>query len=161
MVYIVMGVSGSGKSTIGSLLAGHLGLPYHDADDYHPSMNLRKMERGIPLNHADRSPWLGILAEKIEKWDRGGGAVLACSALREDYRQELLKSGASMCFIFLKGNRDTIMRRLNERQDHFFPFHLLDSQFADLEEPDYGLTVSVEGSPEEICREIQQRIKIL
>jgi carbohydrate kinase (thermoresistant glucokinase family) len=161
MVYIVMGVAGSGKSTIGSMLARRLGLPYQDADDYHPVTNKEKMKAGIPLDDADREPWLELLSGKIMAWNREGGAVLACSALKKAYRLKL--SGdeeRSVLFIYLEGNRETIVRRIKERPDHYFPPELLDSQFADLEAPEEALVVSIEGAPEALCREIVERIQL-
>ena len=135
MVIIVMGVSGSGKTHVGKLLAEVLSLPFYDADDFHPPSNVAKMEQGNPLTDADRTPWLAILADKIQAWNTQGGAVLACSALKERYRVQLSANyTADVRFAYLQGSKELILNRMLAR-DHFFPPELLDSQFADLEEP--------------------------
>jgi carbohydrate kinase (thermoresistant glucokinase family) len=159
MVYIVMGVAGCGKTTIASLLGERLGIPWYDADDYHSPSNIGKMQKGISLDDSDRQCWLEALAGKITEWSRGEGAVLACSALKEKYRA-MLKGDhdASVCFIYLKGSRETILERMKNRKGHFFPPSLLDRQFEDLEEPDGALTLSIEMAPMVICREIEARI---
>ena len=158
MVIIVMGVSGSGKTHIGKLLAESLSLPFFDADDFHTPGSVKKMEQGIPLTDEDRLPWLETLAEHIDEWNERGGMVLACSALKESYRR--LRSHdyrASVRFVYLRGSRELILSRMRER-NHFFPPHLLDSQFADLEEPPRAITVNIDQSPEEIVAEIAEAL---
>jgi carbohydrate kinase (thermoresistant glucokinase family) len=158
MVWIIMGVSGSGKSTIGDMLATELNLPFYDADDYHPPENVEKMSAGHPLTDEDRKPWLNILACKIEEWNSNKGAVLACSALKESYRQLLISKSKNVEFIYLKGNRKIISDRLKSREDHYMPPDLLDSQFDALEEPEKTLTVSIDGSPTKIVNTILNHI---
>jgi carbohydrate kinase (thermoresistant glucokinase family) len=149
MVYVIMGVSGSGKTTVGTLLAKRLGLPFFDADDFHSDESKAKMRRSEPLTDEDRAPWLAALAAPIHEWNREGGAVLACSALRAVYRQTLGDGSASVTFVFLKGSRDTLLARMRGRQGHYMPAALLDSQLATLEEPADAITVSIDDSPDE------------
>ena len=144
MVIIVMGVSGSGKTHVGKLLAEALSLPFYDADNFHPPHNVAKMKQGHPLTDADRAPWLAILADKITEWNQRGGAILACSALKESYRVQLSSEyTADVRFAYLQGSKELILKRMLAR-DHFFPPELLDSQFADLEEPQSSETRSGE-----------------
>lgn len=159
MVYIVMGVSGSGKSTIGSLLAEKLGVPFFDADDYHPAQNIKKMNNGIPLTDADRQPWLRQLASQIRTWNKEKGAVLACSALKRAYRNCLEGAESdNIRFIYLKGSKSEILGRLQNRRDHYMPPSLLDSQFEALEEPSCALTVSITATPEQIVSQILMKL---
>jgi carbohydrate kinase (thermoresistant glucokinase family) len=158
MVYIVMGVSGSGKTTIGQLLAQRLGVPFYDADDFHSAANVSKMQHGAPLTDEDREDWLQILAKEIEKWNSDGGAVLACSALKEKYRRVLCSQAPrNIEWIFLKGEKDVIKERLLDRKGHFMNAGLLDSQFQILEEPAYGIVISIEYSPEAAVELILQQ----
>ncbi|MFA4944679.1 MAG: gluconokinase [Lentisphaeria bacterium] len=144
MVYVVMGVAGCGKTTVGQRLAARLGVPFHDGDGFHPPANVAKMKAGVPLDDADRAPWLALLAAKIAEWNQAGGAVLACSALKERYRAMLCGGQPGQVrFVYLKGSRDAIRRRMEERQGHFFPAALLESQFAALEEPRDAIVVDV------------------
>jgi len=155
MVIIIMGVSGSGKSLIGKKLAEKLHFPYYDADDFHPEANVAKMREGVPLTDADRQPWLQSLAQYIHAWEKQEGAILACSALKEKYREILSFHYADFVkFIYLKGERDVILKRMQERAPHYFPPDLLDSQFAALEEPKDIFTVNIDTSPETILRKI-------
>lgn len=155
MVFIVMGVSGCGKSAVGKLLADRIAYPFHDADDFHSRDNLEKMKDGLPLADEDRVPWLFDLAVHVAQWNRHGGAVLACSALKKRYRDMLDWNGKEeVAYIHLKGDRDLILGRMKNRTDHFFPPSLLESQFGDLEEPGDAVTVSIEKRPEDICSEI-------
>jgi carbohydrate kinase (thermoresistant glucokinase family) len=159
MVYIVMGVSGSGKTTVGELLAQNLGLPFYDADDFHPDENISKMKEGIPLSDEDRDGWLKTLAGQILKWEEAGGAVLACSALKEKYRKTLCSQlPEKIEWIFLKGSKELIKERILHRKAHFMNAGLLDSQFEILEEPKYGITVPIDRSAKVVVETILQTI---
>jgi gluconokinase len=136
-----MGVSGSGKTTVGRALAERLGWGFHDADDHHPASNIEKMRQGVPLNDADRAPWLSALRAIIEvSIARGAPGILACSALKQRYRDAL--AGPGVRFVFLRGDLATIRARMEGRQ-HFMPIKLLESQFAALEEPADAIVVDV------------------
>lgn len=136
MITIVMGVSGSGKSTVGGDLAAHLGLPFIDGDSLHPSANREKMAQGIALNDADRQPWLeAIVAVMNEHRERHQSLVIACSALKRRYRDFLRGNQHDVRFVYLHGTRELLEERLRERSAHFFNPVLLDSQLATLEEP--------------------------
>ena len=149
-----MGVSGSGKSTVGKLLAARLGLPFYDGDDYHPEANIRKMASGNPLNDDDRHGWLMRLNKLIDQ-EGSGGLVLACSALKEQYRRTISKGLAEEpVWIFLEGSFQQILSRLSQRKDHYMPSALLESQFETLEVPDYGLNINIENTPAEIVEMI-------
>jgi len=140
---------------VGRLLAQRTGLPFYDADDFHPEANVRKMKKGVPLTDADRAPWLAQLARLLMRAATGGGAVLACSALRDSYRRVLAgKDPGAVRFIHLKGDRRLILERMKKRAGHFMPPALLDSQFETLEEPAGALTVTIDRPPEEIVDEI-------
>jgi gluconokinase len=159
--YIVMGVAGCGKTTVGKILADRLNIPFFDADQFHPAQNVEKMSRGISLDDNDREPWLKILSAKISQSLQVHGAVLACSALKEKYRRILKGTqGGQVTFIYLQGSRDLIYTRMQERKDHFMPVSLLDSQFAVLEEPIDAITVSIEQPPLQICETIVKTIGI-
>lgn len=158
MITVLMGVVGSGKTTVGSLLANELGWQFADADDYHPPSNVEKIRQGIPLTDADRGPWLSQLAAKIAEWNKAGiNAVLACSALKESYRRQLAVVGG-VRFVYLKGSHEQIAERLRSRRDHFADAKILASQFADLEEPTDAIAVDISSSPEEIVREIRRSL---
>jgi len=160
MVIILMGVSGCGKTTVGKLLSKQTGLPFFDADDFHPPENVRKMESGQPLNDEDRQPWLEILSEKISEWNRSSGAILACSALKETYR-EILRSGeGNTGFVYLNGSRSVIFDRMKLREGHYMPPELLDSQFEALEEPKNALVVDIRHAPEEIAKQIVNKLEL-
>ena len=156
-----MGVSGCGKTTIGKMLANEFNLPFFDADDFHPAINVEKMSKGIPLNDSDRRPWLLELAEHIKNWNSKKGAVLACSALKENYRKLLFSASDKdhITLIYLHGKKDLIAERLKERSGHYMPPKLLDSQFSDLEEPDNSIQVSINQSPKEILSNILKHLK--
>ena len=135
MIVLVAGVSGSGKTTVGTMLAARLGWPFADGDSFHPAANIAKMRAGQPLTDADRWPWLAVIGAWIdERIAAGQSAVLACSALRRRYRAALL-AGQAARMVFLQLSREQAAARLRARHGHFFPAKLLDSQFAVLEEP--------------------------
>jgi gluconokinase len=146
MILIVAGVSGSGKTTVGSLLAARLQWRFADGDDFHPAANIAKMRAGNPLTDEDRWPWLGALAAWMdERIGQGESAVLACSALRRSYRDVLLDGRPEALLVFLDEDRDLLAQRLAARKGHFFPERLLDTQFAALEPPqpdEHAITVA-------------------
>lgn len=155
---IVMGVSGSGKSTVGAALATALGWDFRDGDAFHPPANVEKMRAGAPLTDADRGPWLDAIARHVADRDAvGGHVVIACSALRRVYRDRLRASGAPMRFVHLAGSFGLIDARMAARTDHFMPPSLLESQFATLEPPEpdeAAICVPVDGTPETIVAAI-------
>ncbi len=159
-LYVIFGVSGCGKTTIGKLLADRMGLSFYDADDFHPKANVDKMSRGIALDDEDRKGWLDILSLNMEQWQEKGGAVLACSALKEKYRQKLSSRVNNPHWIYLKGSFELIEARLNERSGHYMGSELLRSQFDALEEPPYGLVIDIEQPPEQIIEQIMSKLKM-
>ncbi len=149
--YIIMGVSGCGKTTVGQALAQTLGWDFYDADDFHPSANITKMASGIPLTDADRAPWLDSLHDLISSHlTTNRPAVLACSALKDRYRQTLLDGNPDVQIIYLKGSYDLIWSRMEKRADHYMKPHMLQSQFEALEEPKNAIIVDISLSVEEI-----------
>ncbi len=161
-VLVVMGVSGSGKTTIAALLAGRLGWEFEDGDDFHPPANVAKMHGGTPLTDEDRWPWLRSMATWIDA-TRGGGrhGVLACSALRRAYRDILVGDRWDVRLVYLQGSKALIGQRQAARQGHFMPPGLLDSQFAVLEEPgpdENPLIASVEPRPQEVVQDVVARL---
>ena len=148
-----MGVSGCGKTTVGSLLAQKLDAPFYDADDFHPEENVQKMRSGNSLNDTDREPWLRLLANRIQTWSEKGEAVLACSALKHRYRN-LLDPTRAAFWVYLQGDYDTIVQRLQQRTDHYMPPSLLKSQFDTLEVPENALHLAVTHSPEALVSTI-------
>ena len=155
---IIMGVSGTGKSTIGELLSEKLQLPYHDADDFHPTENIKKMQSGQPLDDEDRQEWLLVLNKLLQSQSELG-AVLACSALKDDYRKILRKGAAkNLRFIYLKGSFEQILKRIQNRKGHFMPADLLQSQFEALQPPKVAITVTINESPESMLKTILTKI---
>lgn len=160
MIVIVMGVVGAGKTTIGTLLARQLGWHFADADDFHPPANIEKIRLGIPLNDDDRRPWLDRLQTEIAQWIAAGrNVVLACSALKRMYRQEL-EIAPDVRFVYLKGSATLIAGRLQARHGHFADEKILASQFADLEEPEGAVAVEISQTPSQIVAEIRQKLDL-
>jgi gluconokinase len=159
--YIVMGVSGSGKTTVGKALASELGWDFYDADDFHPPENISKMENRIPLTDADRAPWLAALHKLIESClTRNRPGVLACSALKESYREKLLEGNAGVQIIHLTGSYELIWSRMASRKDHYMKPEMLKSQFDALEEPADAIIIDISHSVDEIVQEILRRINL-
>lgn len=160
MVVLLMGVTGSGKTTIGLALAESLKWQFIDADDFHPPANVAKMRAGIPLDDADRIPWLASLHDAIIGWlETGTSVVLACSALKHSYREQLLV-GPEVRLVYLRGSRELISLRLSERHGHYMNPDLLDSQFATLEEPRDALVVDVDAAVPQIVNNIRKALGI-
>ena len=161
---VVMGVSGSGKSTVGELLAERLGWPFGDADEFHPPANIAKMRSGTPLTDDDRRPWLAAIAAWIDEGRASGKPrIVGCSALKRRYRDILIGARHDVRLVYLRGTKAVIAARMAARRDHFMPAALLDSQFAALEEPapdENALVVSVEGEPATIVDEIVRRLSL-
>jgi gluconokinase len=163
LIVVVMGVSGSGKSTVAAMLAAALGCQFEEGDDLHPPENVEKMRSGTPLTDADRMPWLRKIAEEIDGWRaRGECGVLTCSALKRSYRDLIIGDRHDVVLVYLKGSRDLVHRRMAARHEHFMPVALLDSQFATLEEPTpdkHPIIVDVGGKPAEIAHEIVRQLE--
>jgi carbohydrate kinase (thermoresistant glucokinase family) len=161
-ILVLMGVSGSGKTTVAQVLAERLGWRLVEGDDLHPPANVAKMHSGIPLEDADRWPWLDAIAALIREWRAADGhGLITCSALKKSYRQRLTGGEPGVCFVYLKGSRDLLGQRLAARRGHFMPASLLDSQFATLQEPEAdepAVVVDVSGDPESIAAEVIRRL---
>ena len=163
MIYLIMGVSGAGKTTIGKALSQELGYPFYDADDFHPPENIAKMSQGIPLNDSDRLPWLLAIKTVInEKQKSQQNAIITCSALKKAYRNLLQNNSIDIIFIYLKGTYETILKRLQQRSKHFMKENMLMSQFKTLEEPQNAIIIDINLAVEEIVQEIihQTYVKI-
>ena len=181
LVIIVMGVSGAGKSTVAQALASALNLRYFDADDFHSDLNKAKMASGVPLTDADREPWLNSLANAIGQWqneeqqneeaknkedateegaDKRQGAVLACSALKESYRQRLMGDSEAVRLVYLKASYEEIYQRMQQRENHYMKADMLKSQFATLEEPVDAIVVNASLSIEKIIGQIIASAKL-
>jgi gluconokinase len=154
MIIVIMGVAGSGKSTIGQMLADALSYGFLDGDSLHPQANVEKMTRGVPLTDEDRAPWLAAIhARIVECSQRRAPLVVACSALKQRYR-ETLAQGVTLNWVYLKGSENLIHERLQHRQHHFMTAQMLASQFADLEEPSDAITVEVVVPPDVAVQQI-------
>ena len=155
MILVVMGVSGAGKTTIGQLLSQRLGWPLMDADDFHPAGNIEKMRSGTPLTDEDRWPWLDRLNGLLKEKDSNGeSALLACSALKQKYRDRLAAGTKDLRWVYLKGSFDLIEARLKARKGHYMKAGLLESQFATLEEPVNALLAPIAAEPEAIAESV-------
>ena len=163
MIVIVFGVSGAGKTTIGKLLAKRLGWRFLEADDFHPRGNIEKMRDLLPLTDEDRWPWLKLLREQIERsLAAKENAVLACSALKRRYR-ERLRVSSDVKFVLLRGDYALVEKQLHSRRGHFMNLDLLQSQFADLEEPESdedAVTIKLGQTPEELVEEIKTKLRL-
>ena len=161
-VVVVMGVAGSGKSTVGPLIAQALGGHYAEGDQFHPPANIAKMSSGQPLNDDDRLPWLEAMARAIRDWRaKESPTVLACSALKRSYRDILAGGSDDVAFVFLKGSPELIASRIGARKGHFMPSSLLDSQFRTLEEPAPGEAIIVDATqpPERIAADALAQLR--
>lgn len=157
-VVVVMGVSGVGKTTVGRCLADRLGWQFQEGDQLHPRENVAKMQSGQPLTDADRAPWLAAVAAAIDRWRDGGErAVITCSALKRAYRRQIIGERSDVRLVYLEGSRELIAKRLAERQHHFMPAVLLDSQFATLDPPgpdENPITVGIDRPVSDIVNRI-------
>jgi gluconokinase len=161
VVIVLMGVSGSGKTTVGSLLAQQLGWDFADGDDYHPAPNVEKMRSGTPLTDADRAPWLDALRSLIADWiSKGTSAVLACSALKQAYREKL-RVDQQVRFVYLKASTELLAGRLLERRGHYMKKEMLESQLATLEEPEDAVIADAHATPESIVQEIRKHLGLV
>ena len=162
MIVVLMGVTGTGKSTVGKLLADQLGWTFVEGDDFHPPANVEKMRQGIPLDDEDRKPWLDAIRDRLDQAAmQGENIVLACSALKHRYQDYLAgHAPEAVRFVYLFGSPETIRRRLAERKGHFMNPALLASQFHDLEPPDHAIRVEIDKSPAEIVAEVRSKLGI-
>ena len=163
-ILVVMGVSGSGKTTVAAMLAGALGVDFLEGDALHPRTNVEKMKSGTPLTDADRLPWLQAIARRIDEWRaRGEAGVVTCSALKRAYRDILIGDRPDVRLVYLAGSHELIHRRMAARHAHFMPLGLLDSQFATLQAPaadERPIVVDVGGGPGEIVAEIIRQLGV-
>ena len=156
-IILLMGVAGSGKTTIGRRLATELAWPYFEADDFHSPANKEKMSRGIPLNDDDRAPWLAAIRRQIDEClATGRSAVFTCSALKEKYRQVLKGDAPAVNLVYLSGDEATIQARVNQREAHYMKANMVQSQFAALEVPTDALMLDIQQPPEAMVAKIRQ-----
>lgn len=159
MIVVLMGVSGAGKTTVGKLLSERLSWPLLDADDFHPAANIEKMRSGIALTDEDRWPWLDRLNSLLkEKESKGESALLACSALKQKYRDRLAAGCSDLRWVYLKGSFELIESRLKARRGHYMKAGLLESQFAALEEPVDAITADIDAAPEAIADAVESAL---
>lgn len=159
MIILLMGVAGSGKTTIGRLLAQELHWPYFEADDFHPAANKEKMGRGVPLDDDDRAPWLAAIRRTIDDCaTQHRSAVFSCSALKEKYRRQLTEGRTEIRLVFLTGTRELLRERLEGRAGHYMKPGMLDSQLAILEPPTGALTLEVSQPPAGLVQEIRRHL---
>ncbi len=155
MIYLIMGVSGSGKTTIGKALSQELGYTFYDADDFHPPENIAKMSQGIPLKDSDRIPWLNAIKTVINEHQQlQKDAIITCSALKQSYRDLLQENIRDIIWIYLQGNYESILKRLQEREEHFMKENMLLSQFQTLEELENAVIIDINLTVSEIVKEI-------
>jgi gluconokinase len=163
-ILVVMGVSGSGKTTVAAMLAGALGVGFLEGDEMHPRTNVEKMKSGTPLTDADRLPWLQAIAHRIDEWrTRGEAGVVTCSALKRAYRDILIGDRPEVRLVYLKGSHQLIHQRMAARHEHFMPLGLLDSQFATLQEPgpdERPIVADIGGAPGEIVADIIRQLDV-
>ena len=156
-IVLLMGVAGTGKTTVGRLLAAELGWPYHEADDFHSAANKEKMGRGVPLDDTDRAPWLAAIRAAMDECRAAGrSAVFSCSALKDQYRRVLLDGAPATALVFLSGDREMLLARLAERSAHYMKPTMLESQFAILEPPADALRLDVRQSPGQLVAAIRR-----
>jgi gluconokinase len=161
VIVIVMGPAGSGKTTIGQLLAAQMSWEFADADNFHPPANIEKMAHGIPLGDADRMPWLQALRDAELQWEaQHRGVVLACSALKRSYR-DILQINSNVKLVYLKGSYELLRQRLHARKGHYATEAILDGQFADLEEPAGAITIDAAEPPKQIVAEIRNQLGLV
>ena len=164
VIAVIMGVSGSGKTTVAALVAAALGCQFQEGDDLHPAANVEKMRSGTSLTDDDRTPWLRKIAEVIDDWlAKGESGVLTCSALKRSYRDIIIGDRRTVTLVYLKGPYELIRRRMAARHEHFMPLALLDSQFATLQEPtpdEHAIIVDVAGRPADIAAEIVHQLEM-
>lgn len=162
MIVILMGVSGVGKTTVGELLSRRTGWPLYDADDFHSAANIEKMRTGIPLTDDDRWPWLDRLNTVLREIDqRGGSALLACSALKQRYRDRLAQGLTNARWVHLTGSFELIKQRIDARKGHYMTAKLLESQFAALETPSNAIAVDVAAEPEELAAQLYAALDLV
>ena len=158
-ILLLMGVAGSGKTTIGRRLAAELHWPYFEADDFHSAANKEKMGRGVPLTDADRTPWLAAIRARINQCiAEKQNAVFTCSALKASYRDHLMRGAETVSLVHLHGDPATISARVAERPGHFMKTSMVESQFAALEVPDHAFRVDTRDTPETIVAQIRQHL---
>lgn len=160
MIVIIAGVCGTGKTTVGEKVAEALSIPFYDADDFHPEANIQKMSGGTPLTDEDRWPWLDKLAQQLGESESQGGAVLACSALKESYRQRLMDGCASeIQWFMLNGTYELLEQRITARENHFMGSKMLESQLDTLELPNYGTVIDVEHPLEKVVQQVVRQVQ--